>query len=169
MSLSQAESGSSKSYDLGTVDKLTQLLKCRFPAGLSSRNISLSDLLQQLRLEPVVKDATPTKCQQKNTTRNHRDLTNSPTEVTIVFEHLIGFNVRSATLRKPRDTTDTTNQISHFHTFPLLILEDFRKGGLPGRQQLKMRVEIKGGRGYEMIRAYPMIFVGHSESYVVCV
>lgn len=137
MSLSQAESGSSKSYDLGTVDKLTQLLKCRFPAGLSSRNISLSDLLQQLRLEPVVKDATPTKCQHKNTTRNHRDLTNSPTEVTIVFEKLIGFKVRSATLRKPRDTTDPTNQISHFHTFPLLILEDFRKGGLPGRQQLK--------------------------------
>lgn len=69
MSLSQAESGSSKSYDLGTVDKLTQLLKCRFPAGLSSRNISLSDLLQQLRLEPAVKDAA--KAHQMSTQKHH--------------------------------------------------------------------------------------------------
>lgn len=163
------ESGSSKSYDLGTVDKLTltswpsywsvdlqlaflhEIYRCLIFS--SSYNSSLPSKMQR----------RPNKFQHKNTTRNHRDLTNSPTEVTIVFEKLIEFNVRSATLRKPRDTTDTTNQISHFHTFPLLILEDFRKGGLPRLQQLKMRVEIDRGRGF------PMIFVGHSESYVVCV
>ena len=41
-------------------------------AGLSSRNISLSDLLQQLQLEPAVKDAT--KAQQISTQKTPHEI-----------------------------------------------------------------------------------------------